>query len=298
MATPSWNWSEPVPRRQQAASRERDPDSSLHQQYRGGVVAEGWLEHMEGLFDRIKYDEDRRLSLATFQLREHAYRWWKGASRAIREMDIVISWESVTPKPMGINGLGDYSHTIVLSLPDDRVLYALEICFVRSGFVVKAGRWWNPVAAHVALACFVSSGKRQHLVKWVRRRFGYQLQGICSHVCRLVVSLRADVNASQSSCSARGLATGFDDVGDSSSSSGSRAEFCGFCGGKHPSTQCVGVQGSCNLCGQYGHFARVCPSAGSQQAAAPPQDRGGQSRGRSPQFQQPRLGETPFRPFQ
>ncbi|KZV45820.1 hypothetical protein F511_35348 [Dorcoceras hygrometricum] len=53
-----------------------------------------------------------------------------------------------------------------------------------------------------------------------------------------------------------------------SSSSGSGADFCGFCGGKHPSTQCVGVQGSCNLCGQYGYFARVCPSAGSQQTAA------------------------------
>ncbi|KZV54062.1 hypothetical protein F511_23440, partial [Dorcoceras hygrometricum] len=71
----------------------------------------------------------------------------------------------------------------------------------------------------------------------------------------------------------------------SSSSSGSRAEFYGYCGGKNPSTQCVGVQGSCNICGQYGHFARVCPSAGSQQAVAPPQGRGGQSRGRSPQFQ-------------
>ncbi|KZT76239.1 hypothetical protein F511_46736 [Dorcoceras hygrometricum] len=44
----------------------------------------------------------------------------------------------------------------------------------------------------------------------------------------------------------------------SSSSSSSQIEFCGFCSGKHPSTQCVGVQGSCNLCGQYGHFARVC----------------------------------------
>ncbi|KZV58411.1 hypothetical protein F511_21168 [Dorcoceras hygrometricum] len=84
----------------------------------------------------------------------------------------------------------------------------------------------------------------------------------------------------------------------SSSSSGSREEFCGFCGGKHPSTQSVGVQGSCNICGQYGHFARVCPSAGSQQAAAPPQGRGGSSRGRSPQFPQPRVGETQFRPFQ
>ncbi|KZV26495.1 hypothetical protein F511_19792 [Dorcoceras hygrometricum] len=71
----------------------------------------------------------------------------------------------------------------------------------------------------------------------------------------------------------------------SSSSSGSRVEFCGFCGGKHSSTQCVGVQGSCNLCGQYVHFSRVCPSAGSQQIAAQPQVRGGQSRGCSPQFQ-------------
>ncbi|KZV30480.1 hypothetical protein F511_15328, partial [Dorcoceras hygrometricum] len=67
----------------------------------------------------------------------------------------------------------------------------------------------------------------------------------------------------------------------SSSSSGCRAEFCGFCGGKHPSTQCVGVQGSYNICDQYGHFSRVCPSAGSQQTAAQPQGRGGQSRGRS-----------------
>ncbi|KZV36944.1 hypothetical protein F511_25769 [Dorcoceras hygrometricum] len=67
---------------------------------------------------------------------------------------------------------------------------------------------------------------------------------------------------------------------------------------RHSSMQCVGVQGSCNLCGQYGHFARVCPSSGSQQTEAQPQGRGGQSRGRSHQFPQPRLGETQFRPFQ
>ncbi|KZV33822.1 hypothetical protein F511_23216 [Dorcoceras hygrometricum] len=80
----------------------------------------------------------------------------------------------------------------------------------------------------------------------------------------------------------------------SSSSSGSRAEFCGYCGGKHPSTQCVGVNDSCNICGQYGHFARVCPSAGSKQAAAPPQGQGGSSRVvplsfRSPRFERLRL---------
>ncbi|KZV39386.1 hypothetical protein F511_43193 [Dorcoceras hygrometricum] len=69
---------------------------------------------------------------------------------------------------------------------------------------------------------------------------------------------------------------------ENSSSSSPMAEFCGQCGGKHPTTQCVGVQGACNNCGQYGHFARVCPLAGSQHAAAPPQGRsGGSSRDRS-----------------
>ncbi|KZT76201.1 hypothetical protein F511_46774 [Dorcoceras hygrometricum] len=41
----------------------------------------------------------------------------------------------------------------------------------------------------------------------------------------------------------------------SSCSGGTKVEYCGQCGGKHPTSQCVGVQGSCNVCGQYGHFA-------------------------------------------
>ncbi|KZV34071.1 hypothetical protein F511_25166 [Dorcoceras hygrometricum] len=86
--------------------------------------------------------------------------------------------------------------------------------------------------------------------------------------------------------------------GSSSSGSSSKVEYCGQCGGKHPTAQCVGVQGSCNVCGQYGHFARVCPLSGSQHTAAPLQGRGGSSRGRSFLAQQQRLGEPQFRPFQ
>ncbi|KZV51527.1 hypothetical protein F511_35671 [Dorcoceras hygrometricum] len=79
----------------------------------------------------------------------------------------------------------------------------------------------------------------------------------------------------------------------SSSSSSPEAEFCGQCGGKHPTAQCVWVQGACNNCGQYGHLAWVCPLAGSQHTAAPPQGRpGGSSRGRSFPVQQQRVGET------
>ncbi|KZV18102.1 hypothetical protein F511_35554 [Dorcoceras hygrometricum] len=57
----------------------------------------------------------------------------------------------------------------------------------------------------------------------------------------------------------------------SSSSSGSdrsgggilTAVFCGQCGGRHPATQCIGVQGACHLCWQHGQFSMMCPSAGS-----------------------------------
>ncbi|KZV35511.1 hypothetical protein F511_32976 [Dorcoceras hygrometricum] len=60
-----------------------------------------------------------------------------------------------------------------------------------------------------------------------------------------------------------------------------------------------GVQGSCNICGQYGHFERVCPLAGSQHTAAPPQGPlGGSSRDRPFLAPHQRLGEPQFRPFQ
>ncbi|XP_073035231.1 uncharacterized protein [Primulina eburnea] len=64
----------------------------------------------------------------------------------------------------------------------------------------------------------------------------------------------------------------------SSSSSGSQrgssvgspgGVFCDRCGGKHFSTQCTGVQGSCNIFGQVGHYARVCPNAPRQQFQQP-----------------------------
>ncbi|XP_073273263.1 uncharacterized protein [Primulina huaijiensis] len=63
----------------------------------------------------------------------------------------------------------------------------------------------------------------------------------------------------------------------SSSSSGSQrggsvgspgGVFCDRCGGKHISTQCTGVHGSCNICGQVGHYAR------SFQQSSYPQPRG------------------------
>ncbi|KZV25590.1 hypothetical protein F511_20944, partial [Dorcoceras hygrometricum] len=38
------------------------------------------------------YDDGRRLSLATFQLRKNAERWWRGASQTIEETGMGITW--------------------------------------------------------------------------------------------------------------------------------------------------------------------------------------------------------------
>ncbi|KZV21158.1 hypothetical protein F511_31638 [Dorcoceras hygrometricum] len=60
----------------------------------GGRTAEGWLEHMVGLFDRMQFEDKMRISLATYQLREQARRWWRNASLAMIETRILISWKS------------------------------------------------------------------------------------------------------------------------------------------------------------------------------------------------------------
>ncbi|KZV52691.1 hypothetical protein F511_22464 [Dorcoceras hygrometricum] len=61
--------------------------------------AETWLEHIEGLFDRVHYDDACKLSLDTFQLRKNAHRWWRGASRAMTEMGVEYHGVVSVPRP-------------------------------------------------------------------------------------------------------------------------------------------------------------------------------------------------------
>ncbi|KZV46948.1 hypothetical protein F511_06190 [Dorcoceras hygrometricum] len=49
---------------------------------------------VQGLFDRVQYDDDLRLSLVTLFLRKAAERWWRGASSTLLETDVAISWGS------------------------------------------------------------------------------------------------------------------------------------------------------------------------------------------------------------
>ncbi|KZV34444.1 hypothetical protein F511_28685 [Dorcoceras hygrometricum] len=59
-----------------------------------GVDEMELIMHIIGFFDRVRYDDERRLSLATFQLRKNAERWWRGASRMLDETSAEITWDS------------------------------------------------------------------------------------------------------------------------------------------------------------------------------------------------------------
>ncbi|KZV46748.1 hypothetical protein F511_30186 [Dorcoceras hygrometricum] len=47
-----------------------------------------------GLFDQVRHHDERKLSLATFQLRKNAERWWRGASRILEETGVGTTWDS------------------------------------------------------------------------------------------------------------------------------------------------------------------------------------------------------------
>ncbi|KZV34327.1 hypothetical protein F511_35504 [Dorcoceras hygrometricum] len=72
---------------------------------------------------------------------------------------------------------------------------------------------------------------------------------------------------------------------------------CGQCGGKHMTSQCRGVQGTCHNCGQPRHFLRVCPLLRGQSSVPSHQgSAGGSSQRPQPPAPTQRSGFQPREP--
>ncbi|XP_073025547.1 uncharacterized protein [Primulina eburnea] len=59
----------------------------------GSDRAEGWLKHMEFVFNTVHYDSDRRLIMAVLQLRDRAQRWWEATTNVLQQTGSQITWE-------------------------------------------------------------------------------------------------------------------------------------------------------------------------------------------------------------
>lgn len=59
----------------------------------GSDRAEGWLKHMEFLFNTVHYDSDRKLTMAVLQLRDRAQRWWEATTNVLHQTSSQITWD-------------------------------------------------------------------------------------------------------------------------------------------------------------------------------------------------------------
>ncbi|XP_075483798.1 uncharacterized protein LOC142523951 [Primulina tabacum] len=243
-----------------------------------GEKSIAWLNSMKRLFNMLEYTPDLQLKLVICQLKDRAQLWWETTEEALKESGERVTWDVFCAQ-----FAREYSPPSYYS--------AKEAEFNRltpgNMTVVEYASQFSALLAYVP-----------HVASSDRNKLSHFMQGLNRTICTLVVAgapvnyadaveKAKNVEASLLLAEPQSVQPGFPQsfggnvpmpTRSSSSSSGSQrgssvgspgGVFCDRCGGKHFSTQCTGVQGSCNICGQVGHYARVCSNAARQQFQQP-----------------------------
>ncbi|XP_073313478.1 uncharacterized protein [Primulina huaijiensis] len=231
------------------------------------VVA--WLKSMKGLFNMLEYTPDLQLKLAICQLKDRAQLWWETTEEALKESSERVTWDVFCAQ-----FAREYSPPSYYSAKE------AEFNILTQGNMTVV----EYASQFLALLAYVP-----HVASSDRNKLSHFMQGLNLTICTLVVA-GAPVNYAdavekaknveqpkQKNFKAKGKQFKKQTCSSSSSSGNQRGSsvgslggvFCDCCGGKHISTQCTGVHGSCNICGQVGHYPRVCPNAVRQQFQQP-----------------------------
>ncbi|XP_073314766.1 uncharacterized protein [Primulina huaijiensis] len=261
---------------------------------KGSDRAEGWLKHMEFLFNTVHYDSDRRLTMAVLQLRDRAQRWWEATTNVLQQTGSQITWEVFRAKFLqeyappsyysaresefhrlvqGNMSVEEYARQLsalltyvphVAASEKGKISKFLEGLDFQIHVMVMAGSpttYAEAVDKAIGIEAGLRRGKQPHAP---------QMPSSGSYFSAGTPSFPSQQSYQQKQKQFRPKGKQFRKKYQSSSSSSSSSQsatggqypviYCDRCGGRHPTAQCSGVQGSCHTCGQSGHYARVYPS--------------------------------------
>ncbi|XP_073039338.1 uncharacterized protein [Primulina eburnea] len=259
-----------------------------------GEKAIAWLKSMKRLFNMLEYTPDLPLKLAIFQLKDRAQLWWETTEEALKESGERVTWDVFCAQ-----FAREYSPPSYYSAKE------AEFNRLTQGnmTVVEYASQFSALLSYVPHVASSDRNKLSHFMQGLNRTICTLVVAGAPVNYADAVEKAKNVEASLLLAEPQSVHPGFPQsfggkpyqqpkqqsfkakgkqfkkqTCSSSSSSGSQrgssvgstgGVFCDRCGGKHFSTQCTGVQGSCNICGQVGHYARVCPNSARQQFQQP-----------------------------
>ncbi|XP_073307152.1 uncharacterized protein [Primulina huaijiensis] len=261
----------------------------------GSDRAEGWLKHMEFLFNTVHYDSNRRLTMTVLQLRNRAQRWWEATTNVLQQTGSQITWEVFRAKflqeyapPSYYSARESEFHRLVqgnMSVEEYARQLSALLTYVTHVAVSEKGKISKFLEGlDFQIHAMVMAGSPTTYAEAVDKAIGIEAglrRGKQPHAPPIpsggsYFSAGTPSFSSQQSYQQqkqkqfRPKRKKFKKKYQSSSSSSNSSQsatsgqylmiFYDRCGGRHPTTQCSGVQRSCHNCGQPGHYARVCPS--------------------------------------
>ncbi|XP_073054089.1 uncharacterized protein [Primulina eburnea] len=242
-----------------------------------GKKAIAWLKSMKRLFNMLEYTPDLQLKLAICQLKDRAQLWWETTEEALKESGERVTWDVFCAQ-----FAREYSPPSYYSAKE------AEFNRLTQGnmTVVEYASQFSALLAYIP-----------HVASSDRNKLSHFMQGLNRTICTLVVA-GAPVNYADAVEKAKNVEASLLLAEPQSVHPGFPQSFEGNvplpvgaplypsllpyqpsqpyqqpkqqsfkAKGKY--TQCAGVQGSCNICGQVGYYARVCPNAARQQSQQP-----------------------------
>ncbi|XP_073152747.1 uncharacterized protein [Henckelia pumila] len=295
------------------------------------IECESWLENMEMLFDSLDYIDERRVRLIGHQLHEVAKSWWFTTKRALEHRGTVITWNVFKTEFFQRFFPGSYRKDKGaefanlkqenLNIEEYVAKFSTFLRFaphVAKNDEVMADQFINGLNPEVFT--LVNSGRPKTFADALDRAKGAETglikQRGASYVAQPQRQPQPPAQFQQppprfESGGSRSGKKGYLQAPEkqfkkpgssSSSSSGSKPKsgvYCSSCGGGHPTDQCRCVFGSCHICHQTGHFARVCPQRGSGRSKGVESSRAGtqpERQASSVHSFQPPLAQQPIRP--